>query len=146
MKWNTQTIEEFEQAIIELFDLLKQNHHNDHALVIALHGDLGAGKTTATQIIGKILGITDNMQSPTFVIKKTYQTNNSIFTKLVHMDAYRLEGESNLELLRLGDDFSDPNTIIIIEWPDMITSVIPNSTIHVTIDHAQEESGRIIRW
>jgi tRNA threonylcarbamoyladenosine biosynthesis protein TsaE len=144
MKWNTQTIEEFEQAIIELFDLLNQNHQSDHALVIALHGDLGAGKTTATQIIGKILGITENMQSPTFVIKKIYQTNNPVFTRLVHMDAYRLEGESNIELFRLDDDFSDPNTIIIIEWPGIIESIIPNSAIYVTIDHVQE--GRIITW
>jgi tRNA threonylcarbamoyladenosine biosynthesis protein TsaE len=144
MQKYTKTLPEFEQAIIELFDLLKKNHHNDHALVIALHGDLGAGKTTATQIIGKLLGVTENMQSPTFVIKKTYQTNNDVFTQLVHMDAYRLEGENNLDVFRLNDDFSDPSTIMIIEWPDMIASVIPNSAIHVTIDHAQ--GGRVIKW
>ncbi len=143
MQKHTTTLSEFEQAIIELFDLLKQNHQSDRALVIALHGDLGAGKTTATQIIGKILGITENMQSPTFVIKKTYETNNSVFTRLVHMDAYRLEGETNLGLFRLDEDFSNPHNIVIIEWPDIVASVIPNDAIHVTIDHVQ--NGRVIR-
>jgi tRNA threonylcarbamoyladenosine biosynthesis protein TsaE len=79
--------------------------------------------------------------SPTFVIKKTYTTQSDIFTKLVHMDAYRLEGE-HLDTLRLSDDFTQNNTLMIIEWPEIIESILPVDAIRVTINHV--DSGRTI--
>lgn len=96
-----------------------------------------------TQMIAKQLGVVESLQSPTFVIKKTYQTNNDQIKKLVHIDAYRLEGEDSLDMLRLHDDFASPNTLMIIEWPEMISSIIPKNSVHIKIEH--NNSGRKIQ-
>ena len=95
-----------------------------------------------TQIIAGQLGVSDSLQSPTFVIKKMYSTRSELFKQLIHMDAYRLEGEENLDVLRLDEDFKNPNTLTIIEWPEIINSVIPNDAIHIFIRYT--EVGRII--
>lgn len=145
MTWNTSTIEEFEQAVQEILKIVSRSYQTtlmDKACVLCLQGDLGAGKTTATQIIARILGVEHNLQSPTFVIRKSYPTNNSTFKTLIHVDAYRLEGEQNLEVLRLDEDFKTPDALMIIEWPEMIESIIPRGAVRVIIEHAN--SGRLI--
>lgn len=145
MKWRTTTIEEFEQAIQEILQMVATSYsetNKEQSCIVCLQGDLGAGKTTATQIIAKHLGVEYNIQSPTFVIRKSYPTHDSIFKTLIHMDAYRLEGDQNLEVLRLNEDFKTPSALMIIEWPEMIKSIIPDSVIHIKIEH--DNSGRII--
>jgi tRNA threonylcarbamoyladenosine biosynthesis protein TsaE len=147
MQWNTKTIEDFEQTAEEILkvvsdDYLKQGTGN--AYVFCLHGDLGAGKTTMTQIIGKSLGVIETINSPTFVIKKTYQTADDTFKTLIHMDAYRLEGEQNLDVFRLDQDFTSTNTLMIIEWPEIIESMIPKNAVHIFIEH--DGAGRKITF
>lgn len=144
MQWHTKTLSEFENAIRELFTVISAEYEKgpDHACTLCLHGDLGAGKTTATQVIARELGITEIVNSPTFVIKKIYQTNFQIFKTLIHMDAYRLTSEDNLDIFDLEKDFSAPNTLITIEWPEMIEKIIPSNAFHVKID--QEGEGRSI--
>lgn len=97
----------------------------NQATVIALHGELGAGKTAFAQAFGKVLGVEENMPSPTFVIMKSYAVNWRGFKKLIHIDAYRLEREE--ELLHLGWDalVRDPENIILIEWPEKVAGLIP---------------------
>ncbi len=110
------------------------------ATVIALQGDLGAGKTTFAQGFGKILGVEENMPSPTFVIMRSYEVDPSTssgqawhrFKKLIHIDAYRLEHEA--ELLHLGWEalLADPTNIILVEWPEKVVGLIPKEakTLH----------------
>jgi tRNA threonylcarbamoyladenosine biosynthesis protein TsaE len=141
MQWMVHNLDEFESATNELFNEILRHKQTTGATVVCLQGDLGAGKTTMTQIIARLLGVTDIVMSPTFVIKKTYTTQSDIFTKLVHMDAYRLEGE-HLDTLRLSDDFTQNNTLMIIEWPEIIESILPVDAIRVTINHV--DSGRTI--
>lgn len=146
MKWETKTIEDFTLATIELLQIISDRYTQQGTgtgCVVCLSGDLGAGKTTMTQLIAKELGVIESLQSPTFVIKKIYDTKSDVFKKLVHMDAYRLEGEENLEVLRLEEDFKSPHTLMIIEWPEMIESIIPENAIHVEIKH--NNNGRIIQ-
>ena len=141
MEWKTETIEDFKKATEEILDTISSDYTKngtDNACVVCLHGDLGAGKTTMTQIIGESLGISETINSPTFVIKKTYETSDNIFKTLVHMDAYRLEGEQNLEVFRLDQDFKKPNTLMIIEWPEIINTVIPKDALYVYIEHDGE--------
>src|ERR1700733_3565857 len=69
------------------------------ACVVGLYGDLGSGKTTFTQAVAKILGITEVVNSPTFVIEKIYKLEHERFEHLIHIDAYRLEKSSELEKL-----------------------------------------------
>jgi len=138
MKWNVENLEQFTAVAGELLVFIKKNRSNAGATIVCLTGDLGAGKTTMTQIIGKLLGIDETITSPTFVIKKIYETTDLDFKNLIHMDAYRLEGEQNLELFRLDQDFKNPNNLVIIEWPEIISDIIPSSAIHVTIEHRGE--------
>jgi tRNA threonylcarbamoyladenosine biosynthesis protein TsaE len=80
----------------------------DKALVVALYGDLGAGKTTLTKEIARQLGIKENVNSPTFVLIKNYKLKRSrfyvpCFTTLVHIDAYRFDSEKRTRASRLGE-------------------------------------------
>jgi tRNA threonylcarbamoyladenosine biosynthesis protein TsaE len=109
--------------------------------VIALSGDLGAGKTTLTQEIGKQLGITENMVSPTFVIMKMYDLSSSYpWKKLIHIDAYRLKGSE--ELLKLGwDDIShNKENLIIIEWPENVKECIDDRALNITLSHTDQNT------
>lgn len=144
MQWNTQTIKDFEKAATNILAAVSDAYKQDQsaACVLCLHGDLGAGKTTMTQMIARKLGVAESLQSPTFVIKKIYDTQSELFKTLIHMDAYRLEGEESLEMLRLDEDFKMPNTLMIIEWPEMIETIIPDNVIHIIIEH--DNNGRII--
>jgi tRNA threonylcarbamoyladenosine biosynthesis protein TsaE len=146
MKWTTTTIEVFKNTTNDILDIISSSYLQQgtgRACVVCLQGDLGAGKTTMTQIIAGQLGVAESLQSPTFVIKKIYNTQSELFKRLIHMDAYRLEGEENLEVLRLDEDFKSPSTLMIIEWPEMISSVIPENAIHIKIEH--DKDGRIIQ-
>lgn len=138
MEWNTKTIEDFEQTTKEILKTVSevyQQQGNSNTCVVCLHGDLGSGKTTMTQIIGKLLGVTEAINSPTFVIKKVYKTNNTAFETLIHMDAYRLEGEQNIDVFRLDEDFKNSHALMVIEWPEIISQSIPSDAIHIFIEH-----------
>ena len=132
--------EELPSVAKEVLSLLST--HENKATIVALYGELGAGKTTLVQAIASELGVQEMVTSPTFVIKKTYETNNPVFKQLVHMDAYRLEGEQNLEVFRLDQDFKNDHTVMIIEWPEIIRDIIPSDAIEIYIEHARE--GRVI--
>jgi len=90
------------------------------AFVIGLSGHLGAGKTSFTKLLAKELGITETVTSPTFVIMKIYEISAGTFSfkRLVHIDAYRLEKRGELEALDFERISSDPQNLMIIEWPE----------------------------
>src|SRR4051812_30745452 len=91
---------------------LAEKFKNKHA-VIALSGDLGAGKTTFTQGFARGLGIDDKIISPTFVIirQHPYENNTRIF---YHIDLYRLEGKIDISSLGIKEMFEDKNALILI--------------------------------
>ena len=93
--------------------------------VLALQGDLGAGKTTFTQGLAKALGVTETVTSPTFVIEKIYKLDHQAFDHLIHIDAYRLEQSSELARLGWQDILSNPRNIIAIEWPEKVADIMP---------------------
>jgi len=105
------------------------------ATVIALQGDLGAGKTYFAQAFGKVMGVKEDMPSPTFVIMKSYDVDWRGFKKLIHIDAYRLESEQ--ELLNLGWEelIEDPENIILIEWPERVAGLIPEEAKRIHFNH-----------
>lgn len=95
--------------------------------VIALEGDLGAGKTTFSQGLAAGLGITEYVDSPTFSILKIYEGRLPLY----HMDVYRLEDlgeELGLEEYIYGDG------VALVEWPSRIASILPANTIHISFD------------
>ena len=88
------------------------------AAVIGLSGHLGAGKTAFVKAVARELGVAGEVTSPTFVIMKIYETEHQVFKRLVHIDAYRLERRADLEALRFEEIVSDPNSLVMIEWPE----------------------------
>jgi tRNA threonylcarbamoyladenosine biosynthesis protein TsaE len=101
--------------------------------IILLRGDLGAGKTTFSQFLGKKLGVKRHMTSPTFNIIKSYPLNGYF---LHHMDCYRLE--DSLEDLGFEEYFND-NDLSLVEWPDYISEFLPEQYIEITITLNNEE-------
>jgi tRNA threonylcarbamoyladenosine biosynthesis protein TsaE len=101
--------------------------------VLALSGDLGAGKTTFVQGLALGLGIEEVVQSPTFVLLNIYQD------RLFHFDLYRLKQSS--DFIGLGfEEYFQKGGICAIEWPDRIAPLLPVGT--VSIHFAYTETGR----
>lgn len=109
------------------------------ARVVALSGDLGAGKTTYVQAAARTLGVEDQVNSPTFVIEKIYRLTNKAFSHLIHIDAYRLEGAHELDAIGWHEIVSNPENLIYIEWPENIPGVLPVDTTHVRIHGSGDE-------
>lgn len=127
-------------------EMIKQTSKRTHATIIALQGDLGAGKTTIAKEISKLLGVKDNVSSPTFVIMKVYKTTDKRFKKLIHIDAYRLnKGE---ELLHLGweEMIKSSENLIIIEWPENVKEILPKDVLDVRLEHKDEKTRTIKFW
>ena len=105
---------------------------------VLLSGDLGAGKTTFTQFLGKSFGVSRHMTSPTFNIIKSY--NSPIKNcQIHHMDCYRLEGSDE----DLGfDEYFDGSSIVIVEWPKFINEFLPKDNIDIVIEHVDDTSRK----
>ena len=104
------------------------------ATVVALHGDLGAGKTTLVQAIARTLGIVETVTSPTFVVMKQYETEHADFSTLIHIDAYRIETDDEMRPLGFLHLLSEPHTFICIEWAERITQLLPDTTVHISLE------------
>ena len=99
-------------------------------LVIALVGDLGAGKTTLTKGIGEALGVKRVINSPTFTIMKVYETTNPTIQKLYHLDVYRLtDSSSDFEL----EEYFYMDGLTVIEWAHIIDDLLPHNAWEVEI-------------
>ena len=98
--------------------------------ILALTGDLGAGKTHFTMGVAESLHITDYITSPTFTIVNEYR-NGAM--PLFHFDAYRL-GDPE-ELLEIGfEEYEAAGGLMIIEWADMVESILPDRTVWIKIE------------
>lgn len=115
----------------------------DYATVIALSGELGAGKTTLTQALGRILGVEENMISPTFVIMKRYKLSASNWNLMIHIDAYRLKDERELEILGWQEMIENPDNLILIEWPERVPNIIPEYAYNISLGHVDEKTRSI---
>ena len=114
----------------------------NRAVVVALVGNLGSGKTTFTQGFAKGLGARGRVASPTFILARIHRITNSHFTRLVHMDAYRLSSARELPPLGFRELLTDPKTILLIEWADRIRSALPKGTIIIHSSHLRSEHRR----
>lgn len=111
----------------------------DMNIVILLKGGLAAGKTTFTKGIAKGLNINEIIKSPTFNILKTYETNNNV---LNHLDLYRLD---SLGLdFDLYDYIDTNNGIVVIEWPEKVSELIPEK--HLLIEIENKHDHRVFKF
>ena len=116
---------------------------DDSALVVGLYGNLGAGKTAFTQAVARELGVTDIVNSPTFVIEKIYETKHPAFKRLVHIDAYRLESASELQKLNFEELVSNRNNLILIEWPEKVKEILPEDHVRINFTFVDEGTRKI---
>ncbi|MGD9712211.1 MAG: tRNA (adenosine(37)-N6)-threonylcarbamoyltransferase complex ATPase subunit type 1 TsaE [Thermomicrobiales bacterium] len=113
--------------------------------IVLLHGDLGAGKTTLTQGILRVLGVTTAVNSPTFVLISEYsgQVANGEPVEIRHIDLYRLSDQSELESIGFLDIIDDPQGITIVEWPERAGDCLPPAYILVTFRFAGPDSRKL---
>ena len=107
------------------------------ALVVELIGDVGAGKTTFTRGLAEGLGITEPVTSPSFTISKSYPLQNG--GNLIHYDFYRLSNPG-LMAADLQENLTNPDNIIIVEWGESISSLLPENHIKIQIEY--NDDGR----
>lgn len=133
MEVPTHTIEDLEEEAARFSKrLVKQE---SKATLVTLSGDLGAGKTTFVKAVAKTLGVEDYVTSPTFVLMKMYQLpkQDSGFSRLVHIDAYRLSRKEDLAALRFEEIMQDPECVVFFEWPERIPGIEKESFMRVAI-------------
>ncbi len=107
--------------------------------VVALTGDLGAGKTTLAKAVARGLGVTETLTSPTFTIVQEYETGR---LPLYHFDVYRVHDED--ELFEIGfDDYLHAGGVCLIEWADLISDLLPERTIRIALSYGGSENERI---
>lgn len=112
--------------------------------LLLLNGDLGAGKTTLTQGIGRALGIKRPVKSPTFTIVREYPEAR---LPLYHMDFYRLE-DDDLSSIDLNAYLAEPG-IVVIEWPEIVQEQLPETFLEITIkrvDDSWDSTKRIVEF
>jgi tRNA threonylcarbamoyladenosine biosynthesis protein TsaE len=114
------------------------------AHVLALEGELGAGKTTFVQGFAQAFGVTRVVRSPTFVLMKGYKLKTINYRLLYHLDCYRIRDWSDLLPLGIKDIFANPENIILIEWPERAGKILPRKRVTVHFDHISEHE-RLIR-
>ena len=115
------------------------------ARVIALHGNLGAGKTTFIQGFLRGLGVKSKITSPTFVILKNYKIKKGNYAKAYHIDCYRIQ--SSQEILDLGfkEIISNPGNIVLVEWPERISAIMPKNATRINFKYGKKENERTLQ-
>jgi tRNA threonylcarbamoyladenosine biosynthesis protein TsaE len=151
--YQTSSSEETKQLGKELAELLLREKPDDMeregAFVVALSGDLGAGKTTFTQGFFEGLGVKERATSPTFIIMRrhalpTPPKKKNIFSTVFHVDAYRLKDPSELITLGFAELLADPKNIFLIEWPEQVGDLVPDDAVLLNFSYGEKENERTI--
>ena len=139
MEWRLKKMEDWERVAAAIAPKLKAGS------ILGLSGPLGAGKTTFVQYLAKELGARSIPKSPTFSLLRTYPLSPT--SRLIHLDAYRLEKPEDLLPLNLEEELAEPGTIIVIEWAERVADWLKrhgNRVFMLTIDH-ETDGGRTVR-
>jgi tRNA threonylcarbamoyladenosine biosynthesis protein TsaE len=108
--------------------------------VITFTGPLGAGKTTVIRELLRLWGIDRGVTSPTFTYMNQYV--NSDGTKIFHFDLYRLGTIDEFISLGFDEYLYQDNSIILIEWPEIIKSLLTHDVFHIQLDYDSEDSQK----
>jgi tRNA threonylcarbamoyladenosine biosynthesis protein TsaE len=115
--------------------------------VLALRGELGAGKTTLVHGLAAALGVDGPVPSPTFVLVREYRGR----LPLVHVDAYRLDGEDDALAIGL-DEHLPGDGVTAVEWAERIAELLPEDALTVLLEphgdgrRATLSGPRLARW
>jgi tRNA threonylcarbamoyladenosine biosynthesis protein TsaE len=128
---------------------------NDHIIplctnysIFAFTGPLGSGKTTLIREILKQFGVKETITSPTFGYLKSYQTSTNVL--VYHFDLYRINSIKDFIAAGFDEYLSQPNSIVLIEWPEVICQLLTSSNIkpmvvYVSLDyHSPDQKVRLV--
>lgn len=134
MQIHIPSIEHLDQAARQFVEAIGDRR------VFAFHGKMGAGKTTFIKALCHRLGVSDTVCSPTFAIVNEYQDGRG--NPVYHFDFYRLRRLS--EAYDMGcEEYFYSGHLCLIEWPDIVQDLLPDDTVHVTIEE-QPDGSRLI--
>jgi tRNA threonylcarbamoyladenosine biosynthesis protein TsaE len=137
------TLEEFNVEAADFARALRPRAEG--ATLVTLSGELGAGKTAFTKAVASTFGVAEMVTSPTFVLEKIYDLSGQAFSKLIHIDAYRLNESAEAAPLKLEELMRDPQNLVLVEWPERIREALPPSTVSIAIV-AHEDGTRTITY
>ncbi|MDP3953279.1 MAG: tRNA (adenosine(37)-N6)-threonylcarbamoyltransferase complex ATPase subunit type 1 TsaE [bacterium] len=144
-RYTTKGAKDTQRLAKEILEEAIQKAPKKGALILALEGELGAGKTTFTQALAKALGVKRRILSPTFLVMKRFPLpKQSRFKNLYHIDAYRV-GIMDLKVLGVEKILNEPG-IVVIEWADRIKGILPKGTLWVKFEHGRQENERQITF
>ena len=110
---------------------------------ICLYGDLASGKTTFTQGLGHHFGL-GRLVSPTFIIMRQYAiTGHPVIKTLFHLDLYRLESLEDIKAFDLNEIWSDPENLLVIEWPEKLGDLLPSKRLDIFFSLKSEDQREI---
>lgn len=132
----TKSIEETQKFAQEFAGKLKPGN------IIALYGELGAGKTIFVQGLAKGLGFRGKVFSPTFIFMRPYKLKGKIKT-LYHIDLYRLEGIMDLKNIGVEEFISEKDAVSAVEWAEKIEHLLPKNVIKIKIERLSEQTRKI---
>mgnify|MGYP001601651935 CR=1 FL=1 len=123
--------------VLSALAILPEKHT---ATLVTLKGELGSGKTTFVQEFARKLGIKEQIQSPTYVLMKSYPflgERTSFgrlrrYSRLIHIDAYRLESPKEFATLRPEEFLNDKTALVLFEWPEKAGGLLPKPDIALT--------------
>jgi len=107
-------------------------------LVVAIAGDLGAGKTTLVRAICRGYGVRDEVTSPTYALVHEYQGARG---PVYHVDLYRLGSPGELTSIGWYDIISS-NALVLVEWPERAGDLLPASAVPIELEYLPEDPGR----
>lgn len=162
MEFISKSVKETQKIASDLADKIIKS---GEGAVVALEGELGAGKTTFIQGFAKALKIKSKIKSPTFVLmkkysisqnakpnvlkkafaqnrtRKTYDIQQNTF--LYHLDCYRVRDHKDLKISEFKEIIEMSHNIVLIEWAERIKEILPKKHITVHIDHISENERKI---
>ena len=107
-------------------------------LVVAIAGELGAGKTTLVRAICRGYGVRDDVTSPTYALVHEYRGARG---PVYHLDLYRLGSAGELTNIG-GNDIISSNALVLVEWPERAGDLLPATTVPIELEHLPGDPGR----
>ncbi len=109
--------------------------------VIALYGDLGAGKTVFSRAFAKAIGVTETVSSPTYTIIQEYLLEDGGY--FYHLDLYRIKNSRDALAFAVDEYLNDSNSYALLEWPERIEDILPPDTLIINIKHLNDTEREI---